>query len=259
MTPRAPSLHRSRPSLGSAASAHPWASAPALRRALVALAAGLALAGCPAAPQPQPSTQPVKPRASVAAVSEPSPTPQRFLTFEVVVKAPAGGGNGAATPWEPVSGAEVSVQLAATRRPIADVAPARTDAQGRVNFSLKPPGAPLLILAKVGAVTLRRVYPVVNGDRAVVDPSTTLVAVFFDKLEVGKNDAMKRIDAPRLESLAVKVRSKLEADAAGIDLSDEAKINAAYEAMLAADPQLETQTYAALGRSQLGGKSTAGP
>lgn len=227
-------------------------SPPALRRALLVAAAGLMLGGCPATPQPQPSTQPVRPRASVAA-TEPSPTPQRFMSFEVIVKAPAGGGTGAATPWEPVSGAEVSVALAATRRPLADVAAARTDAQGRVNFSLKPPGGPLLILAKAGAITLRRVYPVVNGDRAVVDPSTTLVAVFFNQLEVGKNDAMKRIDAPRLEALAVKVRTRLEADAAGIDLADDAKMVAAYEAMLAADPQLETQTYAALGRSQLGG------
>ena len=232
-------------------------SSPAQRRALAAALAGLALTGlaltgCPAAPLPQPSPQPLKAAASRAPI-EPSPTPQRFMTFEVLVQAPEGDGTGAAPPWRPVSGVEVTVAFAGTRRPLADAPPARTDAQGRVNFSIKPPGAPLLLTARAGAITLSRVYPVTNGGRAVVDPSTTLVATFFNQLEVGRNDAMKRIDAPRLEALAVKVRGKLEADAAGVDLADEAKIVAAYEAMLAADPQLETQTYAALGRSQLGG------
>lgn len=230
------------------------------RRALVALVAGLALAGCPAGttPKPQTSTTPVKPKATTA-VTEPSPTPQKLLKFEAVVKAPAGGGTGAATPWNAASGVEVSLLLASTRRPLADVAAVKTDAAGKAAFSIKPPGAPILIQAKVGAVTLRRVYPVEDGDQAVVDPSTTLVAVYFDRLEVGKNDAMKRIDAPRLGALAVKVRGKLEADAAGVDLATDDTITAAYEAMMAADPQLESQTYAALGRSALGSKPSPAP
>lgn len=230
-----------------------------LRRALL-LAFGLAaIAGCPAG-QPTTPKQTVKPAATrVPTAAEPSPTPQRFLTFEVLVQAPAADA-GAAPPWKPVSGAEVTVAFAATRRPLAEASPARTDAQGRANFSIKPPGQPLLLLAKVDGRTLSRVYPVVAGGRATVDPSTSLVAAYFAQLEVGLNDAMKRIDAPRLEALAVKVRGKLEADAAGVDLTSDATMVAAYEAMLAADPQLSAQTYAALGRSQLGaGKPTPAP
>jgi hypothetical protein len=231
---------------------------PALRRACLVAAGWLALAGCPAGGPTGASPQPVKPAATkVPAKAVPTPSPEKLLAFEVVVTAPAalakGEASGVAGDWEPVADAEVALALAATGRAIAEAPPAKTDATGHAKFTIKPPGGPLLLTAKVGKAALLRIYPVVDGAKATVDPATTLVAAFFNRLEIGRYDAMKRIDAPRLEAVALKVRTKLRANPEGIDLATEAAAATGFETLMAEDAALEQQAYAALGRSVLGG------
>lgn len=227
------------------------------RRPLLLLALVGALAACPA-------TQPAKPvqvaATAVPKAKTPSPSPTATpvvkYAFTVEVKAPAQLKAGTATlldgPWEAVPDAALTITRADTGRPLTDVSTGKTDATGHAKFEVTAPGGPVILAAKVGRVTLKRVYAIVDGGVPVIDPATTIVASYFATLKVGSVDALDRIDAPRAEVLATRARIKLEADPTGVDLATEASAAAAFQAMLDADANLAATARSAVGGTTLG-------
>lgn len=217
-----------------------------------------ALAACPANNAP---VQPVKVQATPAKSAKtptpaPTPTPVVRYSFTVLVKAPAALTAGTASlldgPWTFVPSVPLTITRADTGRALTDALPGQTDATGQVKFAVTAPGGPVLLAAKVGRVTLQRVYAIVDGGAPVVDPATTLVAAYFATLKVGAVEGLDRIDAPRAEFLATRVRVKLEADPSGVDLATEATAAAAYQRMIDEDENLANATKAAVGGSTLG-------
>ena len=232
----------------------------ACRRGVAVALGGLALAGClattpvaidgAAGQAPKPATARPSGIASAGLVND-----TKYLSFEVVVRGPAAlatGSTAAAAPWVPLAGAMVSLRYAITQDVVPGGADVKTDANGRANFSLPPPGAPLMIRAQVGQVQLLRVYAVLNGTRATLDPATTMVSAYYDQLRVNDHAAMASIEPQRLEVLALRVGLRLEADATGVDLATAASAAKAFEAMVQADETLRNQAVAALGRTRFG-------
>ena len=227
------------------------------RRPLLLMALVGALAACPAG-QPAQTVQGQASPVSKAKtpLPSPTPTPEVRYAFTLLVKAPAQLTAGTSTlldgAWVAVPDAPITLTRADTGRALTDMPTGKTDATGHAKFEVTAPGGPVILAARVGRVTLQRVYAIVDGGAPVIDPATTIVAAYFATTKVGTVDALDRIDAPRAELLATRARIKLEADGTGVDLASEATAAAAFKRLLDEDANLAAAARAAVGGTTLG-------